>query len=386
MKIYLDHAASTPIDPLVAGVMGEALTDTALQANPAARHGPGQLASERIEAARAEVAALIGASAAEIIWTSGATESNNLAILGAAAFRAGRGRHLLSCLAEHPSVVRTCRHLERQGFSVTWLATDTQGLIDPQAVADALREDTTLVSIMLVNNETGVMQDIAAIGAICRARDVLLHVDAVQAPGRESIDVHALGADLLSLSAHKMHGPKGIGALFIDRQRLRRVEPIMFGGDQERGLRPGTVATHQVIGMGAAARLALERWTTDRQYLLTLRERLWEAIRPISGVLLNGHPERRACHILNVSVAGVEAESLQLALRELALSSGSACHADSAEPSAVLRGLGRTGELARSSLRFSLARTNTVEEMLAAGQVLEHAVRRLRRLAPERRG
>lgn len=386
MKIYLDHAASTPIDPLVAEVMGEALADPALQANPASRHGPGQLARERIEAARAEVAALIGASAAEIIWTSGATESNNLAILGAACFRAGRGRHLLSSPAEHPSVVRSCRHLERQGFSVTWLATDTRGLIDPQSVADALREDTTLVSLMLVNNETGVMQDIAAIGAICRARDVLLHVDAVQAPGRESIDVRALGADLLSLSAHKMHGPKGIGTLFIDRQRLRRVEPIMFGGDQERGLRPGTVATHQVIGMGVAARLALERWSTDREYLLGLREQLWEAIRPIPGLLLNGHPQQRACHILNVSVAGVEAESLQLALRDLAVSSGSACHAESAEPSAVLRGLGRTGELARSSLRFSLARTNTVAEMLAAAQALEHAARQLRRLAPDRGG
>lgn len=384
MTIYLDHAASTPLDPLVVAAMTEVLQGTDLQANPSAAHAPGRLALARVEAARAAVATLVGASPGEIVWTSGATESNNLAIIGAARFRARRGRHLVASLTEHPSVIEPYRYLERQGFKVTWLRTDAQGMIDPQQVDAAIRADTTLVSVMQVNNETGVVQDIAGIGAICRARGVLFHVDAVQAAGREQIDVRRQGIDLLSLSAHKMHGPKGVGALFIDREHLRRVEPLLFGGGQERGLRPGTVATHQVVGMGVAARLAGERWREDRSRMQELREQLWQAIKGIPGVYLNGHPQQRACHIVNVSIEAVEGESLLFALRELAVSSGSACAADDPEPSAVLRQLGRSSELARSSIRFSIGRSTTAAEVDAAAAALTRAIAHLRRLSPAR--
>ncbi len=248
MTIYLDHAASTPVDPAVADAMAEVLRSPELQANCASSHAPGRAAQDRIEAARAEVAALVGARPEEIVWTSGATESNNLAVLGAARFRTGRGRHLVTAATEHPSVLESFRFLEREGFSVTYLAPDAAGIVHPGVVAEAIRPDTTLVSVMHVNNETGVIQDIAAIGGICRERGTLFHVDAVQAAGREPIDVGAQRIDLLSLSAHKMHGPKGVGALFLSRERIRRVEPLFHGGGQERGLRPGTVATHQVIG------------------------------------------------------------------------------------------------------------------------------------------
>lgn len=384
MTIYLDHAASTPIDPLVVAAMTEVLQSTGLQANPSAAHPPGRLALARVEAARAAVAALIGGSPGEIVWTSGATESNNLAIIGAARFRARRGRHLVTSLTEHPSVIEPFRYLERQGFQVTWLRTDARGMIEPQQVDAAIRADTTLVSVMQVNNETGVMQDIAGIGAICRARGVLLHVDAVQAAGREQIDVRGYGIDLLSLSAHKMHGPKGVGALFIDHEHLRRVEPLLFGGGQERGLRPGTVPTHQVVGMGVAARLAGERWREDRRCMHELREQLWQGIRDIPGLHLNGHPQRRACHIVNVSIEAVEGESLLFALRDLAVSSGSACTAGDREPSAVLRQLGRSSELARSSIRFSIGRSTTAAEVAAAAAALTRAVAHLRRLSPAR--
>lgn len=382
MSAYLDHAATTPVDPAVVVAMAEALGSPLLQANPAASHAPGRHAREAVESARGEVARLVGAEAAEIVWTSGATESNNLALLGAARFRAARGRHVVTCVTEHASVVEPCRHLERQGFRVTWLVPDAGGLLDPAAVQAALRPDTTLVSVMQVNNETGVIQDVAAIGAICRARDVLLHVDAVQAAGREPIDVRAQGVDLLSLSAHKFGGPKGVGTLFLDRERVRRVEPLFFGGGQERGLRPGTVATHQVVGMGVAARLAHERLPGERERLAALRDRLWAELGRIPGVLLNGDARRRACHILNVSITGVEGESLLFALRELAVSAGSACASDSGEPSSVLRHLGRPDELARSSLRFSLGHATTPADVACAADALVRAVARLRRLAP----
>lgn len=382
MTIYLDHAAATPVDPAVAAAMCEALADPQLQANPAATHAAGEAARARVEQARAEVAALIGAAAGEIVWTSGATESNNLALIGAARLRAGRGRHLVTAASEHASVLAACDELERRGFAVTRLPTDPMGIVEPAVVAAALRPDTTLVSLMQVNNETGVVQDIAAIGALCRERGVLLHVDAAQAAGREAIDVRALQVDLLSLSAHKMYGPKGIGALFISRETVRRVEPVLVGGGQERGLRPGTVATHQVIGMGAAARLAAGRRVEDCARLVPLREALWAGVSRLPGVFLNGHPRRRACHILNVSVAGVQGESLLHALRELAVSSGAACAAESAEPSAVLRLLGRSPELAQGAIRFSLGRVTTAVEVARAVEVFVAGVERLRRLAP----
>ncbi len=382
MTIYLDYAAATPVDPEVVAAMAAALGDPGLQANPASAHAPGQAARARVGQARGEVAALIGATAAEITWTSGATESNNLAIIGAARLRAGRGRHLVTAGSEHVSVLAACRELQRQGFAVTRLATDPQGIVSPAAIAAAIRPDTTLVSLMQVNNETGVVQDIAATGALCRERGVLLHVDAAQAAGREAIDVHAQAVDLLSLSAHKMYGPKGVGALFISRETARRVEPLLFGGGQERGLRPGTLATHQVIGMGVAARLAAARRAEECARLTVLRERLWAGIGSLPGVLLNGHRQQRACHIVNVSVAGVEGESLLWALRELAVSSGSACASDSDEPSAVLRLLGRPPGLAQASIRFSLGRPTSAADVAHAATVFTAAVTRLRRLAP----
>jgi cysteine desulfurase len=279
-------------------------------------------------------------------------------------------------------VIESFRFLEREGFSATYLVPDAAGILDPGAIEAALRPDTTLVSVMQVNNETGVIQDIAAIGELCRARGVLFHVDAVQAAGRELIDVEAQHVDLLSLSAHKMHGPKGVGALFLSRERIGRVEPLLHGGGQERGLRPGTVPTHQVVGFGVAARLARECWSADKTRLTRLRESLWTEVQRESGVLLNGHPIRRACHILNVSVTGVEGESLLYALRGLAVSSGSACTSDSDEPSAVLRHLGRPDALARSAIRFSLGRPTTQDDIVQAATIFRAAVAHLRRLSP----
>lgn len=382
MTLYLDHAAATPVDPAVAAAMAAALADPALQANAAASHAPGEAVRGRIEQARAEVAALIAATPREIIWTSGATESNNLAIIGAARLRRQHGQHVVTAGTEHASVLAACDELERQGFSVTRLPVDAMGLVGPDQVAQAIRPDTTLVSLMQVNNETGVVQDIAAVGALCRARGVLLHVDAAQAAGREAIDVRAQAVDLLSLSAQKMYGPKGVGALFISRETVRRVAPLLFGGSQERGMRPGTLATHQLIGMGVAARLAAARRADDHARQLALRDRLWEGIGGLPGLFLNGHPRQRACHILNVSVSGVEGESLLFALRGLAVSSGAACASESAEPSAVLRLLGRTPELAQASLRFSLGRSTSAAEIEQAVAAFVAGVRHLRRLAP----
>ncbi|GIK33638.1 MAG: putative L-cysteine desulfurase [Gammaproteobacteria bacterium] len=382
MTIYLDHAASTPVDPEVAAQMAAVLADAGLQANPSSAHAMGEAVRARIGQARAAVAALIGARPAEIVWTSGATEANNLAVIGAARMRAARGRHIVTAASEHVSVLAACDELENHGFSVTRLVTDGDGIVAPPAIAAALRPETTLVSLMQVNNETGVVQDVAAVGALCRERGILFHVDACQAAGREPIDVRSQAVDLMSLSAHKMHGPKGVGALFISRETAGRVEPLLFGGGQERGLRPGTIATQQVVGMGVAASLAAARRSSDSARLTTLRDQLWQAIGEVPGVYLNGHPQRRACHIVNVSVAGVEGESLLFAMREVALSSGSACAADSDEPSAVLRLLGRSPELAQSALRFSLGRTTTAEEVAQAGQLFAAAVAHLRRVAP----
>jgi len=380
--IYLDHAASTPLDPQVAESMAAVMRDPALQANPSSSHAPGRAARACIEAARSAVATLAGATPAGVVFTSGATEANNLGIIGTARFRAVRGRHLVTSAAEHASVREACRCLEREGWAVTWLECGRDGLVDPAAVAAAIRPDTTLVSLMAVNNETGVVQDIEALGALCRQRDVPLHVDAVQAAGREPIDMRREQVDLLSLSAHKFGGPRGVGALVLDTDRVARIQPLYHGGAQERGLRPGTLPTHQLHGMGVAAAIASARLPLDPPRIAALRTRLEERLLAVSGVRLNGHATRRACHIANVTVAGVEGESLQLALEEIAVSAGSACDSGNDDPSPVLMLLGLDREAARSSVRFSLGVSTTAEEIDRAAAVFEHAVSHLRRLAP----
>jgi cysteine desulfurase len=381
--IYLDYAASTPVDPAVAAAMAGALADPALAANASAvGHSAGRRVAALVEAARADVAALIGAEPREIVFTSGATEADNLAVLGAARFRRGRGRHIVTSLAEHRAVIEAARALEREGWRVTWLQPDPAGGIAPEAVAAALQPDTTLVSLMHANNETGAVTDVAAIGALCRARDVLFHVDAAQSAARLPIDVRTQAIDLLSLSAHKLYGPKGIGALFIAGGHPGRVEPLFFGGGQERGLRPGTLPTHQVIGFGLACRLARERGGADRVRELALRERLATACRGEPGVLLNADVPGTAGHILSVSVAGVEGESLFAALEPLAVASGSACASPTGEPSYVLRVLGRTAAEAQASVRFSLGRGTVEGDVDAAAGAFLAAVRRLRAESP----
>ena len=383
LPVYLDYAASTPVDPAVVELMAHCLHNPELAANPAALgHAAGRKAQALVETARAQVAALINAQPAEIIFTSGATEADNLGVIGAAQFRQARGRHLVTSLTEHKAVIESCRHLAAQGWRITWLTPGADGLIAPAAVEAALMPDTALVSLMHVNNETGVVQDIAAIGGICRRHDVLLHVDAAQSAGREVIDVRALQIDLLSLSAHKLYGPKGVGALFIDQERVRRVSPLLFGGGQERGLRPGTVATHQVAGMGEAFRLAAQRLPEEAQHVRTLRDRLWVGLQPLSGVLLNGHAERRSGHILNVSIEGIEGESLFYSLADLCVASGSACTSLSNEASYVLRALGRPAALAQSSIRFSFGRPSTVAEVDYAVDCVLRAAQHLRSFSP----
>lgn len=378
----MDYAASTPVDPAVADAMAVALTGAAGAANPAATHGAGRAAARIVGEARSQVAQLIGASPGELVFTSGATEADNLAVIGAARFRRQLGRHVVTTLIEHPAVLESCRALEGEGFDVSYLQPDAQGIVAPESVAAALRPDTILVSVAHVNNELGVVQPVAAIGEICRRHGALLHVDAAQSAGRLPIDVHAQRIDLLSLSAHKMYGPKGVGALFLDRDRCRRVEPLFHGGGQERGLRPGTLPTHQLAGFGVAARLALRRLDSDPPAIQALRERLEAGLLGVPDVQLNGHATQRSCHIVNVSVAGVEGESLRCGLRNIALSSGSACAAESGEPSPVLRTLGRPDHLAQASLRFSLGRTSTAAEVDASLAAFTATVARLRELAP----
>ncbi len=383
LPVYLDYAASTPVAPEVIDAMTFALRSPGLVGNPAAgTHVPGQLAAAAVAAARAEVAALIHATPEEIVFTSGATEADNLAIIGGARFRQGDGRHLVTALTEHKAVLECCRHLAREGWRVTWLKPDAEGIIAPSAVEAALEPDTVLVSVMHANNETGVVQDIAAIGGLCRKRRVLFHVDAAQSAGRLPVDVRALQVDLLSLSAHKIYGPKGIGALFIDREHLRRVEPLLFGGGQERGLRPGTLPTHQIVGMGEAFRIAGPRLSADRQHVTRLRDRLWARLQLIPGVIRNGHPGQSTGHILNVSVRGVEGESLHAGLGELAVASGSACTSLTDEPSYVLRVLGRSAALARSSVRFSFGRETTDDEIDRAAELFARTIADLRKRSP----
>jgi cysteine desulfurase len=380
--VYLDYAATSPADARVAAAMSECLTRDGVFGNPSSMHQHGRLARERVERARAQAAALIHAPPQQLIWTSGATESNNLAILGTARAAAKRGRHLITARTEHKSVIDPCRRLEHEGFHVTWLDTDHEGLIAPERVREALRDDTVLVSIMHANNEIGVLQDIEAIAAICQERAVPLHVDAAQSAGKIALDVTRLRCDLLSFTAHKLYGPKGIGALYFAPARRASLQPLMFGGGQERGLRSGTLAVHQIVGFGVACELAAGAWANDAEHCERLRARLWQGLKSIDGVLLNGHATRRVAGILNASFTGIEGESLLMGLTELSLSTGSACISDSDEPSYVLRALGRDSELAQSSLRFSFGRYSREEEIDVAIAAVRREVRRLRAVAP----
>lgn len=379
--LYLDHAATTPVDPRVAAAMAQCLTAGAAWANSASQHVYGRRARERVEQARAQVAALIGAAPRDLLFTSGATESNNLAILGSVR-GAGRRSHVVTASSEHRSVLDACRQLEREGHAVSYLAPDAQGLLHPAQLAAALRPDTALVSIMQANNETGVVQDIGAMAAICRARGVALHVDAAQSAGKLPIDVAALGVDLLSFTAHKLYGPQGIGALYAAPSRRAVLQPLQFGGGQERGMRSGTLAVHQIVGFGVACEIAGAGLPLESERLRQLSEALWEGLASLPGALRNGHPTQRLPGLLNVSFQGVEGESLLAGLTELALSSGSACDSDSEEPSHVLRSLGRSRELAQSSLRFSLGRGTRAPDIQRAIAAVRREVLRLQAVAP----
>ena len=379
--IYLDYAATTPVDPRVAQTMVPYLYEQF--GNPASRsHAYGWAAEEAVEIARERVAALIGADPREIVWTSGATESNNLAIKGAAQFHQGKGRHLITVKTEHKAVLDTMRELERAGFEVTYLDVQPDGMLSLDALKAALRADTILVSVMYVNNEIGVIQDIPAIGALCRERGILLHVDAAQATGKIAIDLSALPVDLMSLSAHKTYGPKGIGALYVRRKPRVRIEAQMHGGGHERGMRSGTLATHQIVGMGEAYRLAKEHMASENERIRTLRDRLLAGLQSIPEACVNGHLEQRVPHNLNISFQFVEGESLLMGMKGIAVSSGSACTSASLEPSYVLRALGLSDEVAHSSIRFSVGRFSTEADIDTAIEQARSTVERLRELSP----
>jgi len=379
--IYLDYAATTPVDPRVAQAMLPYLTTHF--GNPASRsHAFGWTAEEAVETARREVADLVGADPREIAWTSGATESNNLAIKGAARFHRPKGRHLVTVKTEHKAVLDTMRELEREGFEVSYLDVRPDGLLDLAALEAALRADTILVSVMFVNNEIGVIQDIPAIGALCRARGILLHVDAAQATGKVAIDLATLPVDLMSLSAHKTYGPKGIGALYVRRKPRVRIEAQIHGGGHERGMRSGTLPTHQIVGMGEAFRLARLEMGEERERIHMLHKRLLDGLADIEQTFLNGHPEKRVPHNVNMSFNYVEGESLIMGIKGIAVSSGSACTSASLEPSYVLRALGRSDELAHSSLRMTIGRFTTLEEIDYTVATLKDRVAKLRELSP----
>ena len=381
--IYLDYLSTTPVDPRVAEAMMACLSPEGNFGNPASRsHVFGWKAEEAVENARCQVAELINADPREIVWTSGATESDNLAIKGAAHFYSKKGKHIITSKIEHKAVLDTCRQLEREGYEVTYLEPDAQGLTTPEAVAAALRDDTVVVSVMHANNEIGVVNDIAGIGEICRASGVIFHVDAAQGAGKVPLDMATMKVDLLSLSAHKMYGPKGIGALYVRRKPRVRIESQMHGGGHERGMRSGTLATHQIVGMGEAARIAREEMAEEAVRLQGLRERFWQGINDIPEVHINGDEIQRLPGALNVSFAFVEGESLLMSLKDLAISSGSACTSASLEPSYVLRALGLNDEMAHSSLRFSFGRFTTEAEVDHAIDQVHHAVEKLRELSP----
>jgi cysteine desulfurase len=383
LPIYLDYASTTPVDPAVADQMVEFLTPSGHFGNPASRsHMFGWQAEAAVEDARGDVAGLIGADPREIVWTSGATEANNLAIKGCAHFNTRKGKHIITSKIEHKAVLDTCRQLEREGFEITYLNPDKHGLIQPQAIADALREDTTVVSIMHVNNELGTLNDIAAIGKLCRENKVFFHVDAAQSAGKTEIDVEAMQVDMMSFSAHKLYGPKGIGALYVRRKPRVRIEAQMHGGGHERGMRSGTLPTHQIVGMGAAFKLGAEVLAEESARIKKLRTRLWEGVSDMQEVYLNGSSNQHVPGIINISFAYVEGESLIMALRDLAVSSGSACTSASLEPSYVLRALGLNDEMAHSSIRFSIGRYTSEKDVDDAIAKVRHAVEKLRELSP----
>ena len=379
--IYLDYGATTPVDPRVVDAMIPWLREHF--GNPASRsHAWGWEAEQAVEKARVQVAELIGADPREIVWTSGATESDNLAIKGAAQFYKGKGKHLITVKTEHKAVLDTMREMERQGFEVTYLSVKEDGLLDLAQFEAAIRPDTILASVMLVNNEIGVIQDIPAIGALCRAKGVVLHVDEAQATGKIEIDVKSLPVDLMSLASHKTYGPKGIGALYVRRKPRVRLEAQMHGGGHERGMRSGTLATHQIVGMGEAFRIAREEMAQEQPRILALRQRLIDGFKGMEQVFINGSMEHRVAHNLNISFNYVEGESLIMGIKGLALSSGSACTSASLEPSYVLRALGRTDELAHSSLRMTIGRFTTQEEVDYAVSSIRQNVGKLRELSP----
>lgn len=379
--VYLDYSATTPVDPRVVDKMVPWLYEH--YGNPASRsHSFGWEAEEAVEQAREDVAALVNADPREIVWTSGATESNNLAIKGAAHFYAERGKHVITVKTEHKAVLDPCRELEREGYDVTYLDVMENGLIDLDGLKAAIRPDTVVVSVMFVNNEIGVIQPIAAIGEICREKGIIFHVDAAQATGKVEIDLQQLKVDLMSFCAHKTYGPKGIGALYIRRKPRVRIEAQMHGGGHERGFRSGTLATHQIVGMGESFRLAKLEMKTENERIRMLRDRLWKGISEIEEVYLNGDLDQRVPHNLNVSFNYVEGESLIMAVKELAVSSGSACTSASLEPSYVLRALGRNDELAHSSIRFTLGRFTTEQDIDFAVDLLKRRVEKLRDMSP----
>lgn len=383
LPIYLDYSATCPVDPRVAEKMVQYMTMDGTFGNPASRsHRYGWQAEEAVDTAREQIAALLNADPREIVFTSGATESDNLAIKGVAHFYNKQGKHIITSKTEHKAVLDTMRQLEREGFEVTYLDPESNGLIDLAKLEAAMRDDTILVSIMHVNNEIGVVQDIAAIGELCRSRKVVFHVDAAQSAGKVVMDVQEMKVDLISLSAHKAYGPKGIGALYVRRKPRIRLEAQMHGGGHERGFRSGTLPTHQIVGMGEAFRIAKEELQQDYDHALKLRNRLLDGIKDMEAVTINGDLDQRVPHNLNVSFAFVEGESLLMALKDLAVSSGSACTSASLEPSYVLRALGLNDELAHSSIRFSFGRFTTEAEIDYAIELIRVAVDKLRAMSP----
>lgn len=383
LPIYFDYSATTPADPRVAEKMAQCLTLDANFGNPASRsHHFGWKAEEAVETARKQVADLINADPREIVWTSGATESDNLGIKGVAQFYSKKGKHIITSRIEHKAVLDVCRQLERDGYEITYLDPNDKGIVTPEQVQDAIREDTILVSLMHLNNEIGVITDIKAIGAITREKGVLLHVDGAQSVGKIPVDVNELNIDLLSISAHKMYGPKGIGALYVRRKPRVRIEAQMHGGGHERGMRSGTLPTHQLVGFGEAARIAKEEMLQDEAKVKALRDRMWEGLKDLEAVYVNGDFDQRYPGNLNISFAFIEGESLMMSLKDLAVSSGSACTSASLEPSYVLRALGLEDELAHSSIRFSFGRFSTEEEVDYAVNQISGAVNKLRELSP----
>ena len=383
LPIYLDYSSTTPVNPAVAKIMSDCLIGEGNFGNPSSRsHAFGWKAEAAVEEAREQVAKLINADPREIVWTSGATEGNNLAIKGCAHFNQKRGKHIITSKIEHKAVLDACRQLEREGFDVSYLIPDEEGIIQPEMVREAIREDTTLVSLMHINNEIGTINDIAAIGEICREKKVFFHVDAAQSVGKIPIDLKSMKVDMVALSAHKIYGPKGIGALYVRRKPRVRIEAQIHGGGHERGMRSGTLATHQIVGMGEAFRIAGEKMEYDHEKVLSLRNRLWDGISDMEAVRINGSLKQRVAGNLNVSFAYVEGESLIMALKDLAVSSGSACTSASLEPSYVLRALGLDDEQAHSSIRFSFGRFSTEEEVDFAIKKVREAVLKLRELSP----